>query len=67
MCTHISRDLYAHISFASCLRVSITSILPDPVENVPAVQRLQSTDPAEEDPWMQNQSMAGMIIMNAAV
>ena len=49
MCAHIAKDVYAHISCASCKSVPIKCIRPDAVEYVPAMQRLQSREPAGED------------------
>ena len=61
MCAHIAKDVYAHISCASCKRVPIKCIRPDAVEYVPARQRLQSRDPGGEESLRYNQSTEVMV------
>ena len=61
MCAHIAKDVYAHISCASCKRVPIKCIRPDAVEYVPARQRLQSRDPGGEESPRYNQSTEVMV------
>ena len=56
MCVHKAKDVCSCISFASRKRVPIKGIRPDPVEYVPAMQRLQSRDPGVEESLRYNQS-----------